>query len=100
MQKITKEQYESLTDVQKREWKKICKEMEQQDLYDAVLEEYSKCCDSEVRDWFDLDSMKNLKKKLRVLKKINAGEEVGEDEYMEILEKAQSDDSDMVMALA
>ena len=94
MQKITRKQYESLTDEQKKEWKKIQQQMKLEELYDQVSMEYLKCTDVTVMKYFDPENKENLEKKLEVLKKINSFENVDNDEYMSILDKAKSEDPD------
>lgn len=62
-------------------------------LYDAVLDQRAACTDEGVYKFFDMDSEKMLRKKLRVLQALNDGknkEEIGDD-YFAILEKLPRD---------
>ena len=99
MDKITKEEYELLTDEQKKQLENLQKELAKSELYEQVMLEYLKCGDETVKKWFDIDSEKNLKKKLKVLRDINAGKDVSGKDYREILELAASEDPDVIDSL-
>lgn len=63
-------------------------------LYMEVMRLYGECDDEGVMRYFDADSEKNLRKKIKVLKKLNDGvspEEIGAD-YYEILENLPDGD--------
>lgn len=63
-------------------------------LYMEAMRLYGECDDEGVMRYFDADSEKNLRKKIKVLKKLNDGEspeEIGDD-YYEILEKLPDGD--------
>lgn len=62
-------------------------------LYMEVLRLYFDCGDSSVQMYFDPDSEKNLEKKYRVLKKLNKGEDVPDDDILAILEKVPRDEN-------
>ena len=62
------------------------KEIYNEMLHVRVIREFGKCKDLTVRTDFDIDSTKNLKQKLKVLKKINSGQEVSDEELDSILE--------------
>ena len=61
------------------------------ELHDEVLKLYYDVDDEVVEEFFDVESMKNLKKKKRVLQMIKDGkgkEDIGKD-YYDILEKLE-----------
>ncbi len=62
-------------------------------LQTEVLKEFYDCGDDTVRMYFDPDSEKDLEKKYRVLKAINAGENVSDADLLRILEKLPRDGS-------
>ena len=69
------------------------KQAEHERLYDAVLDQRAACTDEGVYKFFDMESEKMLRKKLRVLQALNDGkdkEEIGDD-YFAILEKLPRD---------
>lgn len=58
-----------------------------------MFDEYMKCNDELVKKFFDVDSLNMLKKKTRVLKKLNQGVAPGKiKEYYDILEKYPDDE--------
>lgn len=52
---------------------------------------YMNCTDSGVEKYFDTESTRMLNKKIRVLKAINGGKKVPEEDYYSILEKMPKD---------
>lgn len=59
----------------------------------AVLEQFMQCSDETIIKYFDINSEDNLQKKLMVLKAVNAGEDVDEKDYIEILELIPKDEN-------
>ena len=64
------------------------------DLYEETIAEAAVCANLNVGCYFDFDSFKDLKKKLSVLKRINNGFAVPDDELVGILEKYHPEDGD------
>lgn len=62
-------------------------------LQTEVLKEFYDCGDETVMMYFDPDSEKDLAKKYKVLKAINAGESVPDADLLQILEKLPRDKS-------
>ena len=58
-----------------------------------VLKEFYDCGDDAVMMYFDPDSEKDLEKKYRVLKAINAGKSVSDADFFSILEKLPHDEA-------
>lgn len=71
----------------------VKRRMEEDKLISEMYELYASCTDSGVEKFFDIDSTKKLRKKVQVLKALNEGGEVDEDDYFDILEKMPKDEN-------